>query len=82
MSGGNRADQRCLGHPAFAVTGQIVRYLATAGRVTDMYRVLEVEVRRERCEIINIMIHVMTAAGLSRSATPATIMSDDAEALV
>jgi hypothetical protein len=50
--------------------------------VTDMHRILEVEVRRQRCEIISIMIHVMTAAGLSRAAMPATIMTNDSEAIV
>ena len=47
-----------------------------------MHGVLEVEMGGHRCEIVGVVIHVMTAAALTRAAVAAAVMGDDAEAVV
>src|SRR5437016_5263527 len=47
----HRADDGRLGHSALAMPSQIMDYLAAAGGVTDMHRILQVEMRGHRREI-------------------------------
>src|SRR5437667_12340319 len=77
----HRADDCCLCHPAFAVARNVMHHFAAAGGVTNMHGVLEIEMRGQRREIVSIVIHVVAAAGLTRAAMAAAIMSDDTEAL-
>ena len=44
--------------------------------------VLQIEMRRQRRQIVGIMIHVVAVAGLGRAAVAAPVMGDDAIAVV
>ena len=78
----HRADERRLRHPAFAVACQIVHDLAAAGGMADVNGVLQIEMRRQRREVVGIMIHVVAVAGLGRAAVAAAVMGDDAIAVI
>ena len=78
----HRADQGRLRHPAFAVPGQIVRHLAAAGGMADVNGVLQIEMRRQRRQVVGIVIHVVAVADLCGSAVAAAVMRDDAIALI
>src|SRR5262245_31826532 len=72
------ADVSRLRHAAFAVAREIVHPLAAACGMADMDRILQVEMRGHRREVVSIMVHVMAVAGLRRAAMPAPVMRDDA----
>src|SRR5437879_1109426 len=55
---------------------------AAAGRVADMHRFLEVEMRGQRRQVIRIMIHIVAVAGLGGAAMSASVVGDDAIALL
>ena len=63
------------------MAGDVVHDFAAAGGMADMHGVLEVEMRRQRREVVGIVIHVVAAADLARAAVAAPVMGDDAEAL-
>ena len=54
-----------------------MRHLAAAGGMADVNGVFQVEMRRQRREVVGIMIHVMANADLTGSAVAATVMGDD-----
>src|ERR1700722_11479141 len=56
----------------------ITRDLAAAGGMTDMDGILQIEIRRQGCQVICIMIHVVAIARLTGSAVAASVMCDDA----
>jgi hypothetical protein len=60
----HRADQRCLGYPAFALPTQIARPLAAAGGMADMDDTFQVEMRRQSRQVVGIN---------GRSGTPARV---------
>ena len=76
--GRHRADDRRLRHVAVAMAGEIAHHLAAAGRMADMDRVLQVEMRRHGCEIVGIMVEVVAVGNLRRAAMPAPVMRDHA----
>ena len=80
--GRHRADQRRLRHPALAVARQIVRDLAAAGGMADVNGVLQIEMRRDRREIVGIVIHVVAVGHLAGAAVAAAVMRDDAIAVI
>ncbi|MGY4483291.1 hypothetical protein ACVWWR_002482 [Bradyrhizobium sp. LM3.2] len=53
---------------------------AAAGGVADVDRILQVEMRRHRREIVGIVIHVVAVGDLRRTAVAAAVMGDDAVA--
>src|SRR5712691_5363389 len=55
---------------------------ATAGRVTNMDRILQVEICSEFGEVIGIVIHIVSVAGLARSSVTSPVMGDDAIAMI
>src|ERR1700722_898429 len=59
----------------------ITRDLAAAGGMTDMDGILQIEMRRQGCQVICIMIHVVAVARLTGSAVAASVMCDDAVAV-
>src|ERR1700678_4490649 len=59
----------------------ITRDLAAAGGMTDMDGILQIEMRRQGCQVICIMIHVVAIARLTGSAVAASVMCDDAVAV-
>src|SRR5450755_2581993 len=56
----------------------ITRHLAAAGGMTDMDGILQIEMRRQGCQVICIMIHVVAIAGLAGSPVASSVMCDDA----
>src|SRR5438094_10007323 len=49
------------------MTGEIMHHLAAAGRMADVNRILEVEMIGHGLQIVGIVVHVVSAAGLSRA---------------
>src|SRR4029077_6543520 len=78
----HRTDQGRLRYPAFAVPSQIVGDLAAAGGMANVNCVLQVEMRCQRCQIIGIVIHVVTVAHLCGSSMTPAVMSYDAIAVL
>src|SRR5216684_5266596 len=64
-NGWDRADEHGLGNSAFTMTRYITRHLTASGGVTDVHRVLQVEVRGQCCEVIGVMIHIVPVADLA-----------------
>src|SRR5262245_43463907 len=60
------------------MTGEIVNDLAAASRMADVNRILQVEMIRDGLQIIGVVVHVVSAAGLSRAAMAASIGRNDA----
>src|SRR5205807_3389003 len=61
---------------------KVVHHFAAARRVADMHRFLEIEMCGQRCEIVDVVIHVMAATGLSGTAMAAAVVGDDSIAVV
>ena len=78
----DRADDRRLGHAAFAVARDVVDHFAAAGGMADVDGLLEVEMFGERGQIVGVMIHVVAVIGLGGTAVPAPVVGDDAIALL
>src|SRR6516162_10859599 len=60
------------------MTGEIMHHLAATGRMANVNRILQVEMVGDRLQIVGIMIHVMSVAGLSRATMSAPIGRNDA----
>src|SRR5207253_11364597 len=60
-----------------AMPCQIMDHLAATGGVTDMHRILQVEMSGHRREIVGIVVHVVPVAGLRGPAVTAPVMRDD-----
>src|SRR5437588_9803205 len=61
------------------MTAEIMHHLAAAGRMADVNRILEVEMIGHGLQIVGIVVHVVPAAGLSRTTMSAPISCNDAE---
>src|SRR5947207_4845483 len=61
------------------MTGEIMHHLAAAGRMADVNRILEVEMIGYGLQIVGIVLHVVSVAGLSRATMSAPIIRNDAE---
>ena len=61
-----------------AVPSEIVGDLAATGGMADVNGVLQIEMRRQRRQVIGIVIHVVAAAHLSGPAMASAVMSYDA----
>src|ERR1700677_1751621 len=59
----------------------ITRDLAAAGGMTYMDGILQIEMRRQGCQVICIMIHVVAIARLAGSAVASSVMCDNAIAV-
>src|SRR5213595_3373768 len=62
------------------MTAEIMHHLAAAGRMADVNRILEVEMIGDSLQIVGIVVHVVSAAGLSRATMSAPISRNDAKA--
>ena len=47
-----------------------------------MEGVVEIEMRGHRSQVVGVVVHVVTVAGLSRASVPAPVMGDDAVAVL
>src|SRR5436190_15358967 len=61
------------------MTAEIMHHLAAAGRMADVNRILEVEMIGHGLQIVGIVVHVVSAAGLSRATMSTPISCNDAE---
>src|SRR5438874_4563316 len=61
------------------MTAEITHYLAAAGGMADVNRILEVEMIGHGLQIVGIVVHVVSAAGLSRATMSTPISCNDAE---
>src|SRR5437773_12107483 len=61
------------------MTAKIAHYLAAAGRMADVNRIFQVEMVGDGLQIVGIMVHVMSAGGLSGATMSAPISRNDAE---
>jgi len=59
------ADEHRLGHALGSVTPDVTSHLAAAGRVSDMDRILEVELCYQFREIVGIGVHVVAVPWLA-----------------
>src|ERR1700733_9527046 len=50
--------------------------------MSDMHCLLEIKMRGKRCQVVGVMIHVMTAVGLGGTPVSAPIVGDDAKAML
>src|SRR5260370_36217686 len=60
------------------MTAEIMYHLAAAGRMPDVNRILQVEMIGDGLQIVGIVIHVMSVAGLTRATMSAAISRNDA----
>ena len=63
------------------MASQIARDFATAGGVTDVNGILEVQMRGQRREVIGIVIHVVSVARLGRPPMAAPVVGDHTKAV-
>src|SRR5436190_24374536 len=61
------------------MTAEIAHYLGAAGRMADVNGIFQVEMFGDGLQIVGIMVHVVSAAGLSRATMSAPISRNDAE---
>src|SRR5437867_3576410 len=61
------------------MTAEITHHLAAAGRMADVNRILQVEMIGHGLQIVGIVVHVVSAAGLSRATMSTPISCNDAE---
>src|SRR5438874_10306616 len=61
------------------MTGEIMHHLAAAGRMADVNRIFQVEMIGDGLQIVGVMVHVVSAAGLSRATMSTPISCNDAE---
>ena len=58
------------------MTGNVVHDLTSTGRVTDVNRIMQVEMRCQRSQVVGIMVHVVAIAGLRRAAVSTPVVRD------
>jgi hypothetical protein len=75
----HRTDERRLRYTGAAVPGEVPRYLAAACGVPYKHRITYIELFKDSCEIVSVMVHVVAVPGLSRPAVAAAIMRDRPE---
>src|SRR5213593_4376131 len=76
------ADEHQLGDTALAVARDIVRRFAAAGRMANVDGVAQIEMRDDRGGVRGVVVHVVTIADLARPAMAASVMRNDAVALL
>ena len=76
------ADQHRLGDAALTVPGDVVHDFPAAGGVSDVDGVVKIEMSGHRGEIVGVVVHVVTVAGLGRPAVSPAVMGDDPVAVL
>ena len=82
MSGGTELISTAFGHAALTVPGDVAHDLAAAGGVPDVDGVVEIEMGGQRGQVVGVVVHVVTVAGLRGAPVPAPVMGDDAVAVL
>src|SRR5437762_11206411 len=63
------------------MTAEITHHMAAAGRMADVNRIPQVEMISDGLQIVGIVVHIVSAAGLSRATMSPPISRNDAETL-
>jgi hypothetical protein len=77
----HRSDQYGFGHAALPVSGDVVHDFAAAGGVSNVDGVRDTEMGSQGSEVVGVVVHVVTVAGLRGALVPTPVMGDDAVAL-
>ena len=64
------------------MSGDVVRDFAAAGGVPNVDGALEIEVGGQRRQVVGVVVHVVTVAGLRGASVPAPVVGDDAVAVL
>ena len=75
-------DQHSFGYTPFAMFCNVTNNFAATCGVSDVDGVLEIEMGRQRSEVVGVVVHVVTVAGLGGASVPTPVMGDDAIALL
>jgi hypothetical protein len=60
----------------------VTRHLAATRRMANVDRILQIKMRRDRGQIVRVVIHVVSFARLTGSAVTSTIVRDHAKAVI
>ena len=74
----HRADEHSHGDAFRSVTADVAGHFAAAGGVADVDRALQIELFRERRQVVRVRIHLVSIPGLARPAMAAPVMGDAA----
>ena len=77
----HRTDQYRFRDAALTVSSDVVHDFAATGRVPNMDGVPEIEMGSQCRQVVGVMVHVVTVAGLRGASVPAPVMGDDAVAV-
>ena len=75
-------DEHELRDPALAVTGDVTRGFASAGRVANVDRISQIEMFHHRGGVRCVMVHIVPVADLARPTMTATVVSDNSETVI
>jgi hypothetical protein len=75
----HRADQDGFRDAALTLSSDVVHHFA-AGGVPHMDRIVQIEMRSHRREVVGVAVHVVAAAGLGRASVSAPVVGDHAVA--
>ena len=78
MIGGTALISTAFATRLLTVPGDVVHDLAATGRVPDVDRVVQVEVRGQGGQVVGVVVHVVAVAGLGGAAVAAAVVRDDA----
>ena len=78
MSGGTELISTAFATRLSTVPADVARDFAAAGGVPDVDGVLEIEMGGQCGQVVGVVVHVVTVAGLRGAAVPAPVMGDDA----
>ena len=78
----HRTDQYRFRHAALTVPGDVAHDLAATGGVPDVDGAGEIEMGSQRSQVVGVVVHVVTVAGLRGASVPAPVVGDDAVAML
>src|ERR1039458_7496147 len=78
---GHGSNQNRFGNACGAVAADVASQLSTAGGVSNVDRILQIQGLGEGGKIVGIGIHVVAIPWLAGSAVPAAVMADGAESM-
>ena len=64
------------------MSGDVVDDFAATGGVPDVDGALEIEMGSQRGQVVVVMVHVVTVAGLRGASVPTPVMGDHSVALL
>jgi hypothetical protein len=64
------------------LSGDVAHDFAATGGVSNVDGFLQIETSSQRSQIVGVVVHVVTVAGLRGASVPTPVMGDDAVALL